>query len=129
MARFLIVDDSEFMCRVIQKILEAQGHETVSAYNGLEALEEIAQTTFDCIVSDLTMPKMDGFAFLSELQKKKSVIPVIVVSADIQDTTRKKCMDLGVRHFLNKHLEEDLLRDAVDDVLHHEREGDDEDYA
>jgi CheY-like chemotaxis protein len=117
MANILVVDDTAFQRKTISRILEQRGHSTVQAVHGLDALDKISASRPDCIVTDLLMPEMDGITFLRTMRNECFSIPVIVVSADIQETTRTACFELGVRSFLNKPFKPDDLGDAVQEVL------------
>jgi twitching motility two-component system response regulator PilH len=102
MARILIVDDSLSARQGISQTVGDCGHETIVAANGLEALDLVAEQKPDCMVLDLLMPEMDGFDVLKMLKNRGLKIPVIVLSADIQETTRVECLKLGAFRFLNK---------------------------
>jgi CheY-like chemotaxis protein len=120
MAKILIIDDSSFQRRSIRKILEVDGHEIQEATNGRQGLEKIPTFTPDCILLDILMPDMNGFKFLKALQEQKSTIPVVVLTADIQDTTCQECLKLGAKQVVHKPLlpaEGDKLRNIVTNVL------------
>ncbi|HBB31413.1 MAG TPA: response regulator [Cyanobacteria bacterium UBA8803] len=102
MALVLITDDAAFSRRMIRKAVQEGGHEVLEAGNGRECLEMVAMHPPDCIISDLLMPEMDGFGLLQALRDKGSKIPVIVLSADIQDSARQQCEDLGAFMMLKK---------------------------
>ncbi len=119
MALILIVDDAAFTRRMIRKALVAEGHETLEAANGQEGLDMIASHAPDCILIDLLMPVMDGFAVLEALGNRQSTIPVIVISADIQENVRQRCLDLGAADFINKPPKEEELSKTVQQVLGH----------
>ncbi len=119
MALILIVDDAAFTRRMIRKALVAEGHETLEAANGQEGLDMIASHAPDCILIDLLMPVMDGFAVLEALGNRQSTIPVIVISADIQENVRQRCLDLGAADFINKPPKEEELCKTVQQVLGH----------
>ena len=102
MPKILIIDDSNFGRRRMQQALAAAGHDVVEAADGAAGLTAVANHQPDCIVTDLLMPVVDGQTFLASLRAQGSKVPVIVVSADIQTTTRQKCMALGISAFLNK---------------------------
>ncbi len=117
MGRILVVDDSWFQRKQIAKILKTCGHEMTEAVDGKDAVEKALGEKPDCMLLDLLMPEMNGIQVLEFLQKEESDIPVIVLSADIQDTTRARCFELGVKEFINKPVGEKSLRDALDTVL------------
>ncbi|WP_440949962.1 response regulator [Methanosphaerula subterraneus] len=113
MARILIIDDSSFQRGIIRKTLLQAGYETVEAKNGREGLLQARDAAPDLILLDLVMPEMDGFAVLTELQKQQNRVPVVVVTADIQEITREQCLALGAAGFLNKPVKTEDLITAV----------------
>ncbi|ACL17540.1 response regulator [Methanosphaerula palustris] len=113
MARILIIDDSSFQRGIIRKTLQQVNYETIEAKNGREGLERVLDDAPDLILLDLVMPEMDGFTVLSELQKLKNTVPVLVLTADIQEITRDQCLELGAAGFLNKPVKMEDLTSAV----------------
>lgn len=109
MARVLIVDDSWLTRRMLVKILTTNGHEPIEAVNGIEALAKIPEFKPECILLDLVMPECDGVDFLRSYDAMADKVPVIVLTADIQDTTRKRCLELGAAVVLNKPPREDEI--------------------
>jgi CheY-like chemotaxis protein len=101
MKKILVVDDSWIARNMIAKPLTGT-YELVFAGNGIEALETIDMEKPDLILLDLLMPEMDGFAVLEELKEREFAPPVIVLSADIQESTRKLALSLGAAAFMNK---------------------------
>ncbi len=116
MANILTVDDAWLSRTMIGKILKTAEHEIVEADNGLNALQKLESYTPDCIILDLLMPEMDGFGFLEKMQEKNIDIPVIVLSADIQDSTRTKALGLGAARMLNKPPKLNELISAVHEL-------------
>jgi CheY-like chemotaxis protein len=102
MAKILVVDDSLFARLNICDILRGAGHETVEAENGAQGLKKVVDEKPECVLSDLLMPEMDGIAFLEALREREINLPVIVLSADIQETKRQKCIELGTAGFISK---------------------------
>lgn len=117
MAKILIIEDSSYQRRKIARVLQAEGHEVVQATNGREGVEMVASTGPDLILLDLIMPEMDGIEVLQELSGQGSEIPTIVHTADIQETTRAACLELGAVAFVNKPARADDLREVVQRVL------------
>jgi twitching motility two-component system response regulator PilH len=72
------------------------------ASNGKEAIEKVKELVIDYVILDLLMPEMTGQEALSIIKQQSRNIPVIVISADIQETTKAECMKLGADAFLNK---------------------------
>jgi CheY-like chemotaxis protein len=119
MARILVVDDAKFAQFKLKKTLNSDGHEVETADDGLLGLEKIATTEipYDLIVSDLLMPNMSGEEFVAALKEKGIVTPIIVHSANIQETVRENCLILGVDGFINKATKPAELLALVTEVL------------
>ena len=117
MARILIIEDSSFTRKAIARMVKAQGHEIIEAANGEEGLEKAVSNSPDCITLDLIMPGMEGIEVLESLRERGSNIPVIVISADIQEDTRKQCMQLGATAVINKPPKEEELQSTIKSVF------------
>lgn len=117
MPKVLLVDDSKFSRGRLRAALTGLAADISEATNGLEALEQLAIFTPDVIVTDLLMPGMNGLELLTELRTRELTTPVIIVSADIQESTKSACAQYGVRAFLNKPFTAAELRDAVEAAL------------
>lgn len=113
MSRVLVVDDSWVVRHHLAKYLEPDNHRIETAETGEEALERIEKEEFDILFLDLLMPGISGIEVLQALQQRGDETPVIVLSADIQETTRKTVADLGAKLFLSKPPEADDVREAV----------------
>ena len=117
MARILVIEDSMYQRTKITKVLETEGHLVLTASNGREGLLTAASSEPDCVLLDLIMPEMGGLEVLQELYDKKLSLPVIVHTADIQETTRQHCLELGAIAFINKPLKPEELLEAVQRAL------------
>jgi len=117
MANILVTDDSSFLRRRTCNILKAGGHHITEAVNGIECMYQIEQDGPDVLFLDLVMPEMDGLAVLLALKEQGHPLPVIVLTADIQDTIRDQCLQLGAVGFINKPPKEDEVLNALDVAL------------
>jgi len=117
MYRILIADDSWLQRQLISNIIKEKGYEFIEAKNGRDAVEKVIKEKPDCMILDLLMPDMDGIAVLKFLNDKALSIPVIVLSADIQHTTRIQCFGLGAVDFINKPAQSDDLLKSVQKAL------------
>jgi CheY-like chemotaxis protein len=102
MLKILVVDDSLFQRKSICQILTDAGYEVAEATDGQDGLEKALSIRPDCILTDLLMPRKDGIEFISELKAKGPTPPLFVLTADIQESKRRLCMELGVDGFLSK---------------------------
>lgn len=117
MARILSIEDSIYQRTKIARVLETEGYLVLQAADGVEGLMMAASSDPDCILCDLIMPQMNGLELLQQLHDKSLKIPVIILTADIQNTTREECLALGAVDFLNKPLKPEELLTAVRRVL------------
>lgn len=117
MAKILIVDDSSFARMRISHMLQEGGHNTVEAADGREGVAMAQQERPDCILTDLLMPEMDGISLLLALRELGSTLPIIVLTADIQESKRKQCQELGAAGFLPKPPQNKVLLSLVEKVL------------
>ena len=90
MYKVLVCDDDKAIVRSVEIYLSSQGYETVSAYNGKEALEAIDSSYYDLIISDIMMPEMDGYELVHTLRESGNTTPVMMITAkDAFDDMRK----------------------------------------
>lgn len=113
MLKTLIVEDSKFQQKSMSHLLEGLGLTVVTSNNGQEALDYLTIEDVDFLIIDLLMPVMDGFDLMENLKSQNFDKPFIVVSSDIQDTTREKCLDYGAVAILQKP----LIRDEINAIL------------
>ncbi|MFH1033009.1 MAG: response regulator [Pseudomonadota bacterium] len=118
MAKVLVIDDSMFMRMQLVEILKSGGHQVAQVGDSREGLTlaRNLRTKLDCILLDLLMPHLDGLEFLAALRQEGLTTPVIVHTADIQEKTRQRCLELGAKDFLNKPPRREALLAAVQAV-------------
>lgn len=100
--KILIVEDEKPMARALELKLTHEGFEAHQAGNGEEALDMLGKEKYDLVLSDLIMPKMDGFAFLEAVKKKGMKAPVIILSNLSQEEDEKRAKELGAKGFYIK---------------------------
>ena len=108
----LVVDDSLTVRRVTQRLLVREGYRVALAKDGLEALEKLAEELPAVVLSDIEMPRMDGFDLVRNLRADARLrdLPVIMITSRIAQKHRDHAAELGVDHYLGKpYSEEDLL--------------------
>jgi DNA-binding response OmpR family regulator len=115
--RILIVDDEYPLLEQLRKILENQRYIVETAMDGEEALEKLFETSFDVIVLDIMMPKIDGLTLLEQARKAGIDVPVLMLTAkgDVED--RVKGLDLGADDYLAKPFSLDELLARVRALL------------
>jgi chemosensory pili system protein ChpA (sensor histidine kinase/response regulator) len=108
----LVVDDSLTVRRVTQRLLVREGYRVVLAKDGLDALERLATEKPQVVLSDIEMPRMDGFDLVRNIRADQRLadLPVIMITSRIAQKHRDYAAQLGVDHYLGKpYSEEDLL--------------------
>jgi len=101
MAKILICDDEPGLRAVIKRYAQFEGHETVEAGNGLEAVGACKKDRFDIVIMDIMMPELDGFAAVKEI-RKTSDVPIIMLSARGEEFDKILGFEYGVDDYVVK---------------------------
>ena len=122
MANILIIDDSLLQRMIIRNIIEEGGYKVLEASSGNEGLKMIESHKPDCIILDLLMPDINGIKILETLGDRTTEIPVVIVTSDIQESTRQQCIELGASGFLNKPPKKDMLLNILNKHLKNKKD-------
>ena len=108
----LLVDDSLSVRRVVSQIIRRLGFEVTTASDGQEAINILDTQDFMAIITDLEMPRINGFELLSELRRRPqyATVPVAMLTTRTSDKHRDFAVRLGVSDYFNKPLDENQLR-------------------
>lgn len=120
MARILVVDDQEQGRAVLVSLLQYSGHELLEASDGGEALERARSERPDLVITDILMPKTDGWEFARALRSDPSICgtPVMFYSAvRVSPETRDAALACGVSHILSKPIEPEGVLALVEQAL------------
>lgn len=117
MATVLVVDDSEFMRRVLKNILEGGGHKVREARNAQEALETFKKFGADVITMDIVMPETDGIETVKRLKEVDKGVRIIMVSALGHQKTVMRALEAGAMDFIMKPFTSDDVLESVNAVL------------
>lgn len=100
----LIVEDNEVAQRIVTKTLSKRNYHVVSAYNGIEAIRQVENSSFDLILMDLQMPEMDGIEATLRIRQSEAGrnIPVVAFTANVTSEYRQLCREAGFDGFLAK---------------------------
>jgi CheY-like chemotaxis protein len=101
MAKVLLCDDEEALCRGMARLLRTVSYEVVTA-DGPGGLERLERENFDAVVTDLRMPGVDGFGILDAVRLKSPMTPVIVMSGSAEVTDAVRAMRAGARDFFGQ---------------------------
>ena len=117
----LVVDDSHTTRHIEQIILEAENYNVSTAVDGIDALEKLKEHRFDLVITDVKMPRMDGFVLLHNIRHKDELkdIPVIMISSVFENDTLDKATKLGAQGYIVKSdFERESLTAKVKELLH-----------
>jgi len=109
----MVVDDSLTVRKITSRLLNREGYEVVLAKDGVDALEQLVEVMPDVILSDIEMPRMDGFDLLRNIRSDDRLkhLPVIMITSRTADKHRNYAAEIGANHYLGKpYDEEELLR-------------------
>ena len=105
----LIVDDDQRMAKTLKDILTIKGHEAETAHSGAEALEKVVEGHFDCVLTDIKMPEMNGVELYKIIKEAQPDIPIVLMTAYATDTLVKEGLDAGAIAVMNKPLDIEAL--------------------
>jgi len=120
LTRLLVADDSETVLLMLQRRLEIEGYDVVTATDGLEALERLreagSQERPDVILLDAMMPNMSGTEVLEQLREQGSEIPVLMISAHLDAQEPDRMRSLGASDCIPKPFEWDDLIEKIEEL-------------
>ena len=118
MARILVVDDAQIMCKILQAMLEKAGHEVVGiAYSGREALDMYRRIRPDLVTLDIQMPGGDGLSCLEDIRAIDRDAIVIMVTALGRGPAEEESREKGASGYLVKPFQPEQLYEAIDHCL------------
>jgi signal transduction histidine kinase/CheY-like chemotaxis protein len=119
-ANFLVVDDSEDTIRMLQELLKIGGANVMTASNGAEALRIAREHEFDVILSDISMPEMDGYEFLQRLREidGRQDVPVVAITGFGRSDDIARVRAAGFHSHLTKPLNLQALADVLAQLSH-----------
>ena len=115
--RVLVVEDNPVNQMVATGMLEALGYETETADDGIKAIEAMAAASYDAVLMDVQMPRMDGYAATREIRSLEELgrrIPVIAMTAAAVEGERDRCLAAGMDDFLTKPVDPAALRTVLE---------------
>ena len=115
--RILVVDDSPMAVKFHSYLLRMLGLEVDHAENGFLALEKVLLRDYQLIITDINMPKMDGYEFIKEVRAQGQTMPIIVVSTEDQYRDRDQGLDAGANHYLVKPVEPQRFVQLIKELL------------
>jgi len=115
----MVVDDSITMRKVTGRVLERNNFEVLTAKDGVDAVEKMAERTPDLVLLDIEMPRMDGYEVAQHMRSDPRLkdVPIIMITSRTGDKHRQRAMDIGVDRYLGKPYQENELMRNVFEIL------------
>ncbi len=117
MAKILVVEDDQDLNRIITKSLRDRGYDVTSAVDGLDALEKTEGVKFDMILTDIMMPKMDGFELAESIRAVDREIPIVFMTAKDDKPSKMLGYSIGVDDYIVKPFDIDILIMKIGAIL------------
>jgi CheY-like chemotaxis protein len=111
--KVLVVDDDPVISRSFNRVLAGKGYIVVSAENGQDALNKVANEEYDAVFTDIRMPGMDGIEVAEQLRAKQPWIPVVIITGYGSPDNEARAEAAGVKGFLHKPLSPEMIEKSV----------------
>ncbi|MEX1237077.1 MAG: response regulator, partial [Pseudomonadales bacterium] len=115
----MIVDDSVTVRKVTSRLMERQGWEVLTAKDGLDAMNQLAETYPSLVLLDIEMPRMDGFEVLRSVRRDERLkdLPIIMITSRTGEKHQQQAFELGVNRYMGKPFQEADLLTNIEEVL------------
>lgn len=117
MIKILVAEDDEALNGLVRSYLLGNGYEATSCFDGEEALKEFESGTFDMVISDIMMPRMDGFALAERIRESDKHIPILFMTALDDKLSARRGFELGIDDYVVKPFDADILMLRVSALL------------
>jgi twitching motility two-component system response regulator PilH len=117
MAKIALIDDSAFARMRVKSMLDEDANELIEFDNAIDGLELARRNVLDLILLDMVMPGMSGLEALETMRREELTTPVVILTADIQEETKRRCMQLGAKAVLNKPPNAEQLQQTISKIL------------
>ena len=109
MFKILVVEDDKELNKTVCSFLSQNGYQATGCVNALDAYDELNSNIFDLIVSDIMMPKVDGFEFASNVRELNENIPILFMTARDDLASKQRGFRIGVDDYMGKPIDLDEL--------------------
>jgi two-component system chemotaxis response regulator CheY len=111
----LTVDDSQTMRDMLRAALSDMGHRVVQAVDGLDGVESLESAQPDVIITDINMPRMDGFGFIETVRKdpRHRATPILVLTTESDPERKERARSAGATGWIVKPFDPEKLADAI----------------
>ena len=117
MARILVVEDDADLNRLLCRKLINDGYDVISAVNGIDALAKTEDTGYDMVITDVMMPKMDGFELAQSIRAVNREVPIIFMTARDDKPSKMFGYGIGIDDYIVKPFDMDILLLKISAIL------------
>lgn len=117
MAKILVVEDDKTMNNLVSTYLRNNGYDVKSCFNGEEALSALESSNYSLILSDIMMPKMDGFELAESVRLTDKTTPIIFMTAKDDKPSKLYGYKIGVDDYITKPFDIDILMMKISAIL------------
>ncbi len=117
MVKILVVEDDTDLNRFVSTSLRNAGYDVISAFNGLEALEKTENSSFDLLLTDIMMPKMNGFELAESVRSSDKATPIIFMTAKDDKPSKMLGYNIGIDEYVTKPFDMDVMLMTVKAIL------------
>ena len=117
--KILLIDDSEMVLQILGAMIEDVGYDLETASDGMQGLEELGENDYDCLITDLNMPVMDGYTFIKKVREmeKYSDTPIIIVTTEKEASDKERGFEVGADIYLVKPVQKEELQEKLKMLL------------
>jgi two-component system, OmpR family, response regulator VicR len=101
----LVADDDPDIRQLVRFRLEKEGYQVIEAFNGQQAVDLTVNEDPDMLILDIMMPKMTGFEVVKVVREEENQVPILLLTASVQDAHMSQGFDLGANDYLRKPFE------------------------
>jgi CheY-like chemotaxis protein len=118
--RLLVVDDSLAIREMNRSILEGGGYDVETVADGVEAMERLSNSIYDGVITDIEMPRMNGFDLTERIRAQPSLagLPVIILTSLVREEDRRRGLEVGADAYLTKAgFSQNVLLEVIEGLL------------
>ena len=117
MIKILVVEDDVDLNRFVSSCLRREGYEVISCFDGLEGLEKAEDEKIDLLLTDVMMPKMNGFELAESIRETDRTLPIIFMSAKDDKPSKMLGYNIGIDEYVTKPFDMDILMMSIKAIL------------
>ena len=109
----LVVDDEKFIRKILVRIAQQNGFDVTEASDGVDAMNKLRTTDFDIVISDIKMPRLNGWELLKQVKKNNQNTKVLIISAYGNEISSSQVQDCGADCYIPKPFKKEEITNAL----------------